>query len=145
MLVEDLSFFNGLFRSCALFQNQRNRVAFKDNIFHNCWHSLLILVHDKSTLSGKLSERWRYSNHNRLRQQLLKKKNCEKCRFPSITRYKKHTLQEREREKPDKVLTPLKQVLRKVVPFPGCSNCGSWVWLSTSSAFRCSISFCPLY
>ena len=145
MLVEDLSFFNGLFRSCALFQNQRNRVAFKDNIFHNCWHSLLILVHDKSTLSGKLSERWRYSNHNRLRQQLLKKKNCEKCRFPSITRYKKHTLQEREREKPDQVLTPLKQVLRKVVPFPGCSNCGSWVWLSTSSAFRCSISFCPLY
>ena len=74
MLVEDLSFFNGLFRSCALFQNQRNRVAFKDNIFHNCWYSLLILVHDKSTLSGKLSEKWRYSNHNRLRQQLLKKK-----------------------------------------------------------------------
>ena len=52
---------------------------------------------------------------------------------------------ERERERPDKVLTPLKQVLRKVVPWPGCSNCGSWFWLSTPSAFRCSIFFCPLY
>ena len=145
MLVEDLSFFNGLFRSCALFQNQRNRVAFKDNIFHNCWHSLLILVHDKNTLSGKLSERWRYSNHNRLRQQLLKKKKIVKnVDFLALLDIKS-ILSKREREKLDKVLTPLKQVLRKVVPLPGCSNCGSWVWLSTPSAFRCSISFCPLY
>ena len=52
---------------------------------------------------------------------------------------------EREGERPDKVLTPLKQVLRKVVPLPGCSNCGSWFWLSTPSAPRYSIIFCPLY
>ena len=52
----------------------------------------------KVLLSGKLSEMWCYSNHNRVRQQLLKKKNCEKCWFPSITWYKKHTLSERERD-----------------------------------------------
>ena len=28
MLVEDLRFLNGLFRSCALFQDQRNIVVF---------------------------------------------------------------------------------------------------------------------
>ena len=28
MLMEDLRFFSGSFRSCALFQDQRNRVAF---------------------------------------------------------------------------------------------------------------------
>ena len=64
---------------------------------------------------------------------------------PYFTSKQTHHERERERERPDKVLTPLKQVLRKVVPWPGCSNCGSWFWLSTPSAFRCSIFFCPLY
>ena len=41
----------------------------------------------------------------------------------------------RGREEPDKALSPLKQVLRKLVPLLGCCGCGSSFWLSNFSVF----------